>query len=239
MGERHDLGFVHHRSSAMANAIREVVFGMEDGMVSTLGAITGIAVGSHSSFMVLLSGLVIIMVESISMGVGSYLSNRSAHDIDKRKLGEEEFEIKHFLPEEAEEMLELFQRDGWPDRLAMDMAKAASQDKDLMLKEMAYRELNVYPYKTNRFSHNAWFMFTFYILGGFIPLSAYIFFPLQPAMIISVILTLLGLFILGAVVTKYTRQLWWKGALRMLLLGGLALAVGYTIGRLGDMFLAV
>lgn len=58
-------------------SIREVIFGLEDGLVSTLGAVTGIAAGAQSTFIVILSGLVLIAVEATSMAAGSYLSNKA------------------------------------------------------------------------------------------------------------------------------------------------------------------
>lgn len=62
----------------IVDSIREIVFGLEDALVSTLGAITGIAVGTQSQYVVILSGLVLIAAESMSMGAGSYLSSKSA-----------------------------------------------------------------------------------------------------------------------------------------------------------------
>lgn len=70
-------------------SIREVIFGLEDGLVSTLGVITGIAEGTHDKYIILLSGLVIIFVESLSMAAGTYLSNKSekeAHLAENKKL---------------------------------------------------------------------------------------------------------------------------------------------------------
>ena len=61
--------FIHYKKSKFLYNIREIVFGVEDGMVSTLGALTGIAVGSRNHFFVILSGIVIVIVEAISMGV--------------------------------------------------------------------------------------------------------------------------------------------------------------------------
>lgn len=61
-------------------SIREIVFGLEDSLVSTLGALTGIAAGTQSTFVVVLSGLVLIAVEATSMSAGSYLSSKSAAD---------------------------------------------------------------------------------------------------------------------------------------------------------------
>ena len=63
--------YIHHQDNGKnESTLRELVFGMEDGMVSTLGSITGIAVTTQDPFITLLAGLVIVGVESISMGVG-------------------------------------------------------------------------------------------------------------------------------------------------------------------------
>jgi predicted membrane protein (TIGR00267 family) len=70
-------------SKDVAESIREIVFGLEDSLVSTLGALTGIAVGSESRFIVILAGLVLIATESTSMAAGSYLSSKSATDTEK------------------------------------------------------------------------------------------------------------------------------------------------------------
>ncbi len=72
---------------ALSLSIREIVFGLEDSFVSTLGAITGIAAGTDSSYIVILSGLVIIAVEATSMAAGSYLSSESAVGLERVLAG--------------------------------------------------------------------------------------------------------------------------------------------------------
>lgn len=62
----------------IVGSMREIVFGLEDSLVSTLGTITGIAAGTQSRYIVLLAGLVLIAVEATSMAAGSYLSTKSA-----------------------------------------------------------------------------------------------------------------------------------------------------------------
>ena len=89
----HNPDYIHHIKNGSTATFREMIFGMEDGMVSTLGAITGIAAASGSYFAVILAGLVIISVESISMAVGSYLSSKSAKNIEERMLVEEKTEL--------------------------------------------------------------------------------------------------------------------------------------------------
>lgn len=63
--------------------MREIVFGLEDSLVSTLGTITGIAVGADNRFLIILSGLVLIAVEAVSMAAGSYLSSESVIETEQ------------------------------------------------------------------------------------------------------------------------------------------------------------
>ncbi|TAL50718.1 hypothetical protein EPN81_01925 [Patescibacteria group bacterium] len=66
----------------IVDSMREIVFGLEDSLVSTLGAITGIAVGTGSQYIVILSGLVLIAAEATSMSAGSYLSTKHAREAE-------------------------------------------------------------------------------------------------------------------------------------------------------------
>ncbi|MBI4272475.1 VIT1/CCC1 transporter family protein [Candidatus Uhrbacteria bacterium] len=222
--------YIHHNPSPFDGVIREIVFGVEDGMVSTLGAITGIAVGSQEHSTVLLAGFVIIAVESISMGIGSYLSNRSEEEIENRKLMEEKNEIEKYPSEEKEELAQMYRDDGWPHALAQDMATVVSKDPDFMLREMALRELKVFPKVTPYSPRGAMYMFVSYVGGGIIPLSAYLFLPIPQAIPVSVGITLVGLFSLGAITTKLTKEPFVRAGLRMLLVGGIALVVGLVVG---------
>jgi predicted membrane protein (TIGR00267 family) len=79
----------HRFKHAVMGSMREIIFGLEDSLVSTLGAVTGIAAGAESTYIVILSGLVLIAVESTSMAAGSYLSSKSAAEA-QRAIEEEE-----------------------------------------------------------------------------------------------------------------------------------------------------
>ena len=63
--------------------LREIIFGFEDSFVSTLGTITGVAAGSGSSDIVILSGSVLIVVEAVSMAAGSYLSSKTEEEVEQ------------------------------------------------------------------------------------------------------------------------------------------------------------
>jgi len=223
--------YIHHQIPGLATTIRQVVFGMEDGMVSTMGAITGIAVGSGDHFVVVLAGVVIIAVESISMGIGSYLSSKSEREVDERMIEEERQEIREYPVEEKKEMVGFFIRDGWPKKIAIQMAEYAAKDKKLMLKEMAYRELNVSMSKLGDPIKNGFFMWGSYIIGGIIPLFPYFFIESVSSVVpVSVFITLIGLFFLGVATTRFSNRTWWRAGLEMFILAGLAALVGYLVG---------
>lgn len=224
--------FIHHQKNGVANVLREVVFGMEDGMVSTLGSITGIAVGSGSQSTVLLAGSVIIAVESISMGIGSYLSNKSEEEMNKRKIEEEIEEINKYPNEEKEELFKIYKTEGWPEGLARTMADTASKNKKIFLKEMITRELNIPSEQESISAKGGIYMFFTYIIGGLIPLSSYLLLPIKTAIPVSIATTLAGLFILGMSTTKFTKQPVFKSGLRILIMGGVALVAGLAAGLL-------
>lgn len=226
--------FLHHEPHAKVANVREVVFGLEDGMVSTLGALTGIAVGSGDAAAVILAGVAIIAVESVSMGIGSYISNESEEKISERMIAEEKEEIAEHPRYEKKEMYELFVADGWPPELATRMTEAAAADKGLMLREMAYRELKVSPERPPRPSVSGVAMFFAYMAGGVVPLAPYFFAPLGGALLVSIPATLAGLFGLGVFVSRYTKEGWLKAGGHFLLFGGVALLVGFLVGTFAD-----
>lgn len=222
----------HHRPSKLSSVLGEIVFGAEDGMVSTMGAVTGIAAASGNHFLTILSGLVIIAVESISMAVGSYLSTKSEMELKEKLLLEEEVEITDLPDEEEAELVEMYKADGWPHELSIEMAKEARKNKDLFLTEMAYRELKVIPQNDRMPLQSGIAMGISYIIGGSIPLLPYFIFSDNIYSIpVSVGTTLVGLFILGAFTTKFTNRNWYKAGFEMFTLASVAALVGYLVGQ--------
>lgn len=226
--------FFNNKNSRFVQSLRDVVFGLEDGMVSTLGAITGIAIGSQNHFTVLLSGFVIIAVESISMGIGSYVSNQSNRDRDISQLHEQKKDLVNQMEIEKKDLLAIYQKDGWPNDLAKQMAEVVSQNKKLMLKEKALHELSVLPDQNNSPKITGVFMFFSYTLGGLVALTPYLFLSVKVAMPISIAATLLGLFLVGVFTSIYTKKSWFKSGLKVLLIGTLALGAGILIGELAS-----
>lgn len=61
--------------------LRSTVFGFQDALVSTTGIVVGISAGVNDKHFIILSALVAISVEALSMGAGQYLSEKSVHDL--------------------------------------------------------------------------------------------------------------------------------------------------------------
>lgn len=222
----------------MFRSLREVVFGLEDGMVSTLGAITGIAAGSQSSFIVILSGLVIICVESLSMAAGTFLSSKSEKEMEKRMLEEERHEIRTEPQKEIAELHEFYLSRGFTQEESDMIVKRVVQNEDLWLEEMAYRELGVIPHDKHETPVlDAFFMWGSYIIGGAVPLFSYFFLPVATAVPVSIGASLIGLFALGYTkgVIVHTHRI--KSALEMMLVSLGAAGVGYIVGNIVSQFL--
>ena len=74
---------MHRFHNIHEDYLRSIVFGFQDALVSTTGAIAGVAIGSSDKNLVILAGLVVITVEALSMGIGQYTSEKAVHQLDK------------------------------------------------------------------------------------------------------------------------------------------------------------
>lgn len=232
--EKH-RAYLHHGNPRLAATVREVVFGLEDSMVSTLGVVTGIAVGTANQFVVILSGFVVIAVEALSMSAGSYLSSKSVREVEERKLDEERTELKLFPKEEQKELAVMYRQEGLDAASAAKIAAEVSKHKRLLLKEMAHHELKIIPENLEEPRRNAFLMGVSYIVGGLIPMAPYFFRSVYGAVPYSVIITLIALFCVGAGRTKYTAQKWWKSGFELMLVSAGAALVGYLVAKFVEM----
>ena len=231
--------YIHHNDIKILANFRELVFGLEDGMVSTLGAVTGIAVGINNSRFIILSGIVIVIVEAISMAIGSYLSTKSIRELNDRKLKEEKSQIEEEINMEKQELFDIYVKDGWPKDFSKEMVQTASKDKKLFFKEMISKELKINIDETKNPARGAVLMLFFYIIGGSLPVIPYFFLEAPSSIVLSIVLTLIGLFILGVITSRFTNRNWLKSGSEVFLLASLAALMGYIIGFSAKVFLGI
>lgn len=212
-------------------SLRDAVFGVQDGLISTLGALTGIAAGTQNKNAVAIAGLVIITVESLSMAAGSYLSSKSQKQLLERLLKEEEETILKDPEGEKKEIWALYRARGYKDKEIAMIEKRLFSNKQLLLEDMAHKELGICPKSMEEPGGNALVMGLAYIIGGLIPVTPYLLLPVQSAMKLSIVMTIGALFVFGGMKGSLVRQPWWKSGLEMLTVAGLAGVAGYLIGR--------
>ncbi len=215
----------------LVGSIRDIVFGLEDGLVSTVGVLTGIAGGTNDRFVVILSGFVLVIVEALSMGVGSFLSAESESDLQKRRSTDMRTMIID-EPKRAKEILFfVYKRLGLKKGEREHLLKKAEKNHRFWLEELNTHYLGISP-AINHSMLNGIYMFFAYILGGSVPILPYFFFPINVAILISVPFTVIALFIVGSLKGKITYKNWWKSGFNMAFFSFSAALVGYLVGQL-------
>jgi VIT1/CCC1 family predicted Fe2+/Mn2+ transporter len=213
-------------------SLRDAVFGLQDGLVSTLGAVTGVAAGTGDARAAAIAGLVVVAVESVSMAAGSYLSTKTHREYLERLLREEQAQIERDPEGERLEIRSMYAARGWhPDEIAL-IERRLMGDKALLLEDMAHKELGFVPDRLDSPGGGAAVMGVAYLLGGAAPVAPYLLLPLGPALIASAAATGLSLLAAGVVKGRLVGVSPARSGLEMLALGAGAAALGWLVGAL-------
>lgn len=213
-------------------SIREIVFGLEDSFVSTLGAITGIAVGTGNTYVVILSGIVLIFVESLSMSAGSYLSSKSAREVFDARLKQDASRILQERVSDDESFAEMLKRKKFSKTEIEVVFKALGKERRLWMKEIQRSEHRFAPGVSSSPVKSGVVMGVFYLLGGIFPLLPYFFLPVMQAILPSIIITGILLFILGFLKAKIADVHPLKSGLEMTVISLSAAMLGFVVARI-------
>ncbi len=221
-----------HRSAG-GNALRAAVLGANDGLVSNLSLVMGVAGATMDSRTVLITGLAGMLAGSISMALGEWLSVQSSRELYSHQIEVETMEIEQAPEEETEELALIYEARGISREHARTMAEQILSDRESAVQTLAREELGIDP---EELGGSAWeaaltsfFLFT---LGAIIPVASFTFLAGMNAIIVSILFSIVGLFVLGAVITLFTGRTVLYSGLRMVIFGLLAAAVTFGIGRL-------
>lgn len=224
--------FGNHSSGPALGSLREIVFGMEDGIVSTAGAVIGIAAGTRDPRVVVFAGIVIIIVEALSMAAGSYLSEKSQREMLGRKIREEEKELEEHPEKEIEELEVMYRERGFNDQEIEILVRRITSDKKLWLEEMMAKELRIGAGELDDGSGGAFYMWMAYSIGGLIPVLPFVALDVTAAIAVAFILSLIGLFGLGYWKAKVAGTNPWRSGLEMLTVSAAAGALGFIVGSI-------
>jgi VIT1/CCC1 family predicted Fe2+/Mn2+ transporter len=221
-----------HRASG-GNALRAAVLGANDGLVSNMSLVMGVAGASLANTQILITGLAGLLAGACSMALGEWLSVQSSRELYTRQIAIERAEIEANPQEEAEELALIYQSRGIDEAQARTLADRIMSDRSNALETLAREELGIDP---EELGGSAWeaaiTSFFLFSVGAIIPVLPFFLISGLAAVILSLALSTVGLFAIGAGITLFTgRSLLFSGG-RQVLFGLAAAAITYSIGFL-------
>ncbi len=214
--------------------VRDIVIGMSDGLTVPFALAAGISgVAGAATKIVVLAGLAEIAAGSIAMGLGGYLAARTDAEHYYTEQNRENWEIDHLPEREKQEVVDVFKGYGLADEHITPIINAMLQNRTQWLDFMMRFELGLETPDPKRASISAVTIGLSYVVGGFIPLSSYILIHnLFTALLVSVGVTLVALFLFGFIKGRFTGTKPLRSGLQTVLVGGLAAGVAFLLARL-------
>jgi vacuolar iron transporter family protein len=219
-----------HHADVSGGWLRPAVFGAMDGLVTNISLIAGVGGGGVAPHNIVLTGVAGLVAGAISMGLGEYTSVRTQNEQVAAEVAKERRELERFPDAEADELAGMWVSRGMPADLAREVADALKRKPDQALRFHAQEELGVDPAERPSPWGAALSSFVCFSTGALVPLLPYL--AGSSRLWLSLAVGGLGLFVAGALVSRFTNRTWWGGGLRQLVLGACAAAATYAIGAL-------
>ncbi len=217
---------------ARLGRLREVVFGAQDGLLSTVALVTGVAVAVENQTTVLVAGLAAALPGMLSMATGAFLGSRAEQDVQRAEIAREAQELEDNPAEELAELVVLYQREGKTYQEARHLADEIAEDKELWLRTLVEKELGISPDDTSSPVKDALTMGIAFILAAFVPIMPHFFMEGGPAITVSIAAALTGLFILGVGKGRLVQRSPLLQGLEILSIGAISAGIGFGLGDL-------
>jgi len=220
-----------HRTVA-GNTVRAGVLGANDGLVSNLSLVAGVAGAALESRVVFITGLTGLFAGAGAMAMGEWISVQTSRELHMRELTVEAEEIERFPQEETAELAGLYEERGLPAAGARDLAESVMTDPQTALGVMAREELGIDADELGGSAYKAaGSSAALFCMGAVVPIIPFAVSSGSRALAASVTASALALFLLGALVTRLTGRSPLRSGLRQVLFGLGAAAFTYAIGR--------
>lgn len=227
------------RRADLLSEIREMVFGAQDGVLSTLAVVSAVGGATSNSFNVLVAGLAAAAAGVFAMAAGEYMSSYSQREIFDAQIAAEAEEVRD-RPEEAQaEVALLLQREGLDRAAAFRVARELAQHPAVLLRTMVEKELGLSAGGDENILRGAVLMGASFGVAALVPIAPYILLPVQTAVYASVLLTVVLLFGIGALKSRWTLRPWLRSGLETFSLGAVAGIAGYLLGSVLPALLGV
>ena len=220
------------RSASVLSEIREAVFGAQDGLTSVLAVVSTVGGATGQTYPVLVAGLAATLAGVFSMAAGEYMSSKSQREIFEAQIATEAIEVDERPGEAEAEVAFMLQEEGLDQAAALRVARELASNKKVLLKTMVEKELGLAVDEDANALRGAAVMGTSFGVAALVPILPYLFLSVGTALYISVALTALTLFGMGALKSRWTRRHWVRSGLEIFGLGAFAGIAGYFFGTL-------
>ncbi len=206
---------------------------MSDGLTVPFALAAGISGAIAASHVVVTAGIAELAAGGISMGLGGYLAARTDIEHYKSEQQREQREVDEIPAEERMEVQSILRTYGLGQEDAARVASALTSDRERWINFMMRFELGLEEPDRRRAPLSALTIGGSYVIGGIVPLIPYMLVQRSnQGLYISAIVTLIALFIFGAVKGWFTGVPIFRSALQTVVIGGVAAAVAFLLARL-------
>lgn len=222
--------------SGRSGTLRAAIFGVNDGLVSNLSLVMGVAgaAGSAASGnqFIVLAGAAGLVAGAFSMAAGEYISMQSQREMFENQISLEREEMRVMPELEQEELADIYRAKGLPKVEAEAVADRLMKDPEKALDTMVREELGLDPDQLGSPWGAAWSSFIAFAVGALVPLAPFLLGAGIPATIAALGLSFAALFAVGAAVSLVTGRGFIFSGTRQVVIGALAAAVTYAVGTL-------
>lgn len=216
--------------------IREFVFGIQDGLISTVGLLAGIQGATENTLVVIIAGLTSMFSGAISMAAGSYLSSRAQKEIFDKELREAEKLAEREPYMAAEGLLRALGEEGLSKEQSYRMVKVLSQERNVFMRTFQEKVFGLGSAEINRPLQAALVMGLSFVVGATIPILPYLILSGLEALYLSALLGGVTLFGVGAFKGKLAGKSLFLSGLEFFLIAVAAAGAGYLIGLVVQYF---
>lgn len=216
----------------LLSEIREVIFGMQDGLITSVGVVSAIGSAVDNNWFVLVAGFATAFAGTISMAAGEYISSKSQREVYEAEIQRERDEVRERPDEAQAEIRELFQQEGLSAEDAHVVAHKLATSEESWLRTMVQKELGLQVDDHGSPLRGSLFMGVSYFVGALIPVLPYVLLAQNPALIVSLMATGLVLFAIGAGKALLAQRSPLSGGLEVLAIGAFSGGAGYLLGTI-------
>jgi VIT1/CCC1 family predicted Fe2+/Mn2+ transporter len=221
------------------SSIRELVFGAQDGLVSTFAVVAGLAAAGVGNLVVLLGGLVSAVAGVLSMSIGTFLASRAQRQLYETELERERREIREHPGEEIAELMAALVGRGMPRTDAAEVARRIARHPELMLSTLGIFELGLAPQRLGTPVRDAFVMAAAFGGASLVPLLPFLAGRVMLALAVSGALTLVALFVVGIVKARVAGVSPIRSGLEVAALAAASGGLSFGLGRLASLVLGV